>query len=578
MRRLPFLAFAIALWVFSASSLAQMNTEGDPKPSLEVQGAGNKLSSSFDAKFLPLGPSPGGKAPDQELSIESFAAMASSGTKVKRTFEGFGFDDNRTETGFLFIPPDPIGAAGKDRVIAVVNTMIEARSQTGSLLWRDSLRDFFAPLSPATFTFDPKIVYDHYTDRFVVVTLEVVFGSTGTPTNPGNQSRIFLAVSKNGRPRTATAADWRYLAIDAKTTIIFGFPGPTPFDTWADYPGFELDEEVVYVTANMFTHFGGGAGYGGVRLWIVHKSGFYDGGSAVVTKHNPYATGGIATTTMPTLIFGGKHGDDVAAGAGPGIGTYLVSYSGLSDGVDEFVQVVRVDNPTTTPTFTQEFVLLGNIETFTAPTDLPDAPQPFAPGCTAPIEVNDRRALDAVWRDDSLWMVMTIKPNFGPDINQTSAYWVRLDTSAVPGPITTADQGGIGGEDIAPGTFTYFPSVAVNRENTAGFGFSASAPTVFAGAYATGRSTGLAPGTVETSGLIKAGEACYFRTFGGTRNRWGDYSGISLDWANDKEFWAFNEFADTRGTPTGSPAQDGRWGTAWGRFKIPGNGDDDDDD
>ena len=563
MRRLLFLGFAIPLWVFSVPTLAQMNSEGDPKPSLEVQGAGNKLSSSFDAKLLPPGPSPGGQSPKHELSIESFAAMASSGITMTTTFEGFGFDDNRTETGFLFIPPDPMGAAGRDRVVAVVNTMIEARDKEGTLLWRDSLRDFFAPLSPTTPTFDPKIVYDHYADRFVVVTLEVVLGSTTAPTNPGNVSRILLAVSKRHNPATPTAAHWYYHAIDAKTTITFNAPGPTPFDTWADYPGFELDEEAVYVTANMFTHFGGGAGYGGVRLWIVHKAGFYSGGAAVATKHDPYAGGGIATTTMPALVFGDKHGDP---GAGPGIGTYLVSYSGLSDGVDEYVQVVRVDNPTTAPTFTQEFVLLGNIETsFPA---LPDAPQPFETGCTAPIEVNDRRALDAVWRDGSLWMVMTIRPNSGPDVNQTTAYWVRLDTSAVPGPITTADQGGIGGEDIAPGTFTYYPSVMVNRKGSAGFGFSASAPTVFAGAYATGRGSAALPGTVEPSALIKAGEACYFRMFSGTRNRWGDYSGIALDPADDKFFWAFNEFADTRGTPTNAGTQDGRWGTAWGKFKV----------
>ena len=36
MRRSLFLAFAIALWVFSSPSMAQMNTEGDPKPSLDA--------------------------------------------------------------------------------------------------------------------------------------------------------------------------------------------------------------------------------------------------------------------------------------------------------------------------------------------------------------------------------------------------------------------------------------------------------------------------------------------------------------------------------------------------------------
>jgi hypothetical protein len=78
---------------------------------------------------------------------------------ILNSFEGFNFDDNATETGFFFIPPDPIGAAGTDRVIAVVNVMIEAWDKTGTtLLFRDALRDFFTPLQPLTFTFDPKIV------------------------------------------------------------------------------------------------------------------------------------------------------------------------------------------------------------------------------------------------------------------------------------------------------------------------------------------------------------------------------------------------------------------------------------
>lgn len=91
------------------------------------------------------------------------------------SFLGFGFDDNPIEnSGFLSIPPDPIGAAGTDRVIAVVNTMIEARSKSGTLLWRDSLKDFFNTpvLGLGTRTFDPKVIWDHYENRFVVVTLE----------------------------------------------------------------------------------------------------------------------------------------------------------------------------------------------------------------------------------------------------------------------------------------------------------------------------------------------------------------------------------------------------------------------
>ena len=484
---------------------------------------------------------------------------------VDRTFEGFGFDDNATENaGFRFIPPDPIGAAGKSRVIAVVNTMIESRTKGGKLKWRDSLSDFFAPLTPTTFTFDPKIVYDQYADRFVVVTLEVVVGAA--PSGPGNISRILLAVSKNGTPKSPTAADWHFQDINAKG-LFLGF-----FDTFADYPGFEVDEEVVYVTANMFTFMPFGL-FGGSRLWIVDKGtagGFYDGGVSSVSIHDPYAETGIsnlAATTMPAQVFG-------AGGVGPGIGTFLVEHSGLSLAGDEFVNVIRVDDPLGTPAFTQEFINVGDIDDVAA--FLPDAPQS---GSGVGIEVNDRRALDAVWRNDQLYLTTTILPNSGPDAGETTAYWFQLDTSAVTSStspaflIALADQGDIGGEDLAAGTFTFFPAVAVNRDDEVKFGFSASAPTIFAGAFATGRQPADPPGTLRDSETIQAGRAPYKRFFGGTRNRWGDYSGIALDPTDQKKFWVFNEFADLPGSAgmgTFGP-EDGRWGTIWGRTKFNGS-------
>ena len=277
-----------------------------------------------------------GKSAKSSKSGKSGKGMSKKKRNVNRTFQGFGFDDNATENGgFRFIPPDPIGAAGKSWVIAVANTMIESRTKGGKLKWRDSLSDFFAPLTPATLTFDPKIVYDQ------------------------------------------------------------------------------------------------------------------------------------------------------------------------------------------------------------------------------------------------LYLTTTILPNAGPDLGQTTAHWFQLDTSGVTsstspaGLITLADQGNIGGEDLAPGTFTFFPAVAVNKNDEVMFGFSASAPTIFAGAYAARRSPADPPATVGATQTIQAGLGPYQRFFGGPRNRRGDYSGISVDPTDQKKFWVFNEFADTPGTPgTGTfGPEDGRWGTAWGRTK-----------
>lgn len=539
-----------------------------------VSGGGEASGLPRETRAPPPGPSAASRR--DRPPATPFGAVGS-------TFDGFGYDDNTVENGYRAIPPDPIGAAGPDRLLAVVNSMIEARNKSGSLLFRDGLSDFFAPsgCALAAGPFDPKVVYDHHAGRFLVVALERA--NAGVNPSAGNLSRILLAVSKTASPATATAADWWYHCIDGKISS-------AGLDHWADYPGFEVDEEAVYITANLFTFPGVASAYLGSRLWIVRKGtagGFYAGGAATVTLHNPYTLpSSIATTTMPAEVHG-------AGGIAPGVGTFLVSYSGLSDGVTEYVQVVRVDDPLGVsggPSFVgPDFVALGNIETLAA--GLPDAPQP---GSGQLIEVNDRRALDAVARGGALWLVTTINPD-GPALpglaDHTTAHWVRLSTSAVTssaspaGLLTLADQGSIVGEELAGpaggDVYTYFPSVAVNSFGTAAFGFSASGINVYAGAFATVRRAADPAGTTDPARTIRAGVDHYARTFDAppcdsppARNRWGDYSGISVDPANDRGFWVYNQFADLRGTPStggcnGRPdPEDGRWGTAWGLIGV----------
>ncbi|MGH7730380.1 MAG: hypothetical protein ACRENJ_03930, partial [Candidatus Eiseniibacteriota bacterium] len=505
---------------------------------------------------------------------------------VGPSFEGLGYDDNFTENGFRAIPPDPIGAAGTNRLVSVVNSMIEARDKSGTLIFQDALKDFYAPLGGCailTFPFDPKVVYDHYQDRFVVVALERA--NAGVNPSPDNLSRILVAVSKTSSPATATSADWWFRCIDSKVPV-------GGIEYWADYPGFELDEEAIYVTTNMFTFPGVTSGYAGSRLWIVHKGtagGFYAGGPATVTVHDPYVVpGGVATTTMPAEIHG-------AGGVAPGVGTFLVSYSGISDGTSEFVQVIRVDDPLGTiggPFFVgPDFVSVGDLETLTA--SLPDAPQP---GTAQRVEVNDRRALDAVCRGGTLWLTTTVVPDGAGQpalADHTTAWWIALDTGAVTssaspaGLITLDQQGGLAGEEIAGvaggPVYTFFPSVAVNAAGTAAFGFAACGTNVYAGAYATLRQAADPVGVTDPAATVEAGRDYYVRTFDAppcdaapARNRWGDYSGISVDPTDDEGFWVFNQFANVRGSPgtggcNGRPdPEDGRWGTAWALVGTPG--------
>lgn len=469
------------------------------------------------------------------------------------SFDSTTFDDNVTTTGgFIFIPADPSAAAGPNHLVSAVNVTLTFQQKNGTVDFRGSLASFFSVLSPLTFTFDPKVIFDQYAGRFIVLTLEQTDdGAGGSP----ETSKIFVAVSDDSDPN----GTWYETAIDARTMV-------GGFDHWADFPGLAVDRDALYITANLFRFSAGGGSYGGSRLWILPKGlgsgGLYDGGLVSVGSFDPYGGGGIAATTQPAHVFG-----DAPAGGG----TFLVSYSGFTEdgsgGSAEAVQVVRVSNPLGTPIFTQQFVDVGNLENLAAGLPLPGAPQS---GSADLLSTNDRRALDAAWYDGSLWMTATIAPKAGdPDAGEATAHWWRLDTSG-PGAITVADQGSVSGDDVASGTFTFFPSVAVNGAHEMALGFSGSASSLFGGSFYTDRLPADAPGTTSATSVLRSGVAFYERRLCGSRNRWGDYSSVSVD-PTDGCFWVFNKHAIARGDALDCNGdkvadEDGRWGTAAGKF------------
>ncbi len=55
----------------------------------------------------------------------------------------------------------------------------------------------------------------------------------------------------------------------------------------------------------------------------------------------------------------------------------------------------------------------------------------------------------------------TVNPPAGPDAGQATAHWYEIDTSILSA-LALTQQGDVGGEDIAPGTHTFFPSISVD--------------------------------------------------------------------------------------------------------------------
>ncbi len=476
----------------------------------------------------------------------------------------FNFDTNAALTaGSLFIPPDPHGAAGLDHLVVIGNVTIEWRPKVGinsTPQFQSSLKSFFAalpgsPPGPAagttlsTFTYDPKVIFDQYRGRFVAVALERWMTVLG---NPSNQSRILLAISKTSNPNDG----WWFHAIDSRLNI-------GGLDRWIDYPGLACDDKAVYVTGNMFS-FAASPVYGGTRVWIIRKTPAYDGpnNSAIATPYDPFTDPlAVGTTAQPAHMFGVLPN---GSGGRP-LGTFLVSYSGLNDNVNEYLQIVELTDPlggVGGPFFTLQQINMGDIEN--TGLGLPTAPQL---GSATTIATNDRRAQNAVWRDDNLYTCATYRAPAAPNLNQATARWWRLDTSVVVPALTIADAGNAGGEDISVGAYTFFPSVMVDCDGNMALNFALSGPTVYPGAYYATRLAGAPAGTLGPTCTLHAGTDWYYRVFTGTSNRWGDYSGISICPRGEADFWVVNEYAMTRGTITNG-TQDGRWQMVAGKFRV----------
>lgn len=443
------------------------------------------------------------------------------------SFDSLSFDDNQTLGGSLFIPPDTHTAAGPSHVINVTNVSLRIHNKTtGAAVFSSSLRNFFTQqgfTAPVNATFDPKVLYDEYAGRWLVVTLE----------KTASDSALFLAASATSDP----TGSWFLARIPAAQTINGG-------NCWFDYPGFAVGTDAVYLTGNYFRQ--DNNAFCGSRMVIVSKS-FYNGGTASAAIVDPYV-GAVATTHQPAHMYGTPP---------QGASTFLVAFSGLTGGggTESVAQIVRVSDPLGTPVFSSQVVGYGQLLTNITAT----APQS---GTATGIAVNDRRTLSAVWRNNNLYFTHSSRPPTGaPDAAENAAWWVRVNTSNL-GALTRADIGSIGGDQITTNAHTFFPAVAVNAAGDMAVGFTVTGSGIFPSSAYAWRAAGDAPGTTRAPQVLRAGTDFYIRTFGGSANRWGDYSGAAVD-PVDGCFWISNQHAITRGTVTGG---DGRWQVATARF------------
>lgn len=436
------------------------------------------------------------KVSPQELPnlIVPFDSIKRQSPKTNLLFPGLG--DNNTS-----IPPDLGGAVGRNHLMIALNTQVAFQDKVGTLLMPPiSLNTFWQ----TTGTFDPKVLYDPYYDRWIVTACANSFSPN---------SSLLIAVSTTDDPTGA----WVKYSIDVDNTN----------QDWFDYPSIGFSNDKIVVSGNMFSIAGGM--FSGTQTYVFLKTELYAG---IPLPTVGRISGGMGGTLVPAITYDDNLSD-----------MYLLQrWNGNAGGAGYLRQYILTGAIPPYTLTASGFVSIGQ----TWSSGNPGAPQL---GSVNTIANNDDRLQNVVYRNGSLWTTHGVGlPASVP--TRTAVQWWEIN----PTNRSVIQFGRI--DDNTNTTFYAFPSIAVNSCNDAFLGFSCFSGNKYASAAYAFRAGTDPLNTFNTPVISKQGLASYFKTFSGTTNRWGDYSSTTVD-PDDLSLWTLQQYAEQ---PVGGSS---RWGTEW---------------
>lgn len=418
------------------------------------------------------------------------------------------------------IPPDVQGVVGPNHVFTVLNSQYRYHNRTtGATLSTVTPTTFWSPTGK-TGIFDPNMVYDPYNNRWIFAIC--------ARTNP--DSFILIAVSQTNDPTGV----WNYYTFDVDANNV----------NWFDYPSLGFNKDWIVVGGNMFTN--AANAFAGVQIYAFDKATMYSGGTIDNTKSTLFATAGssIGATHTPAYTYDNTLNK-----------IYLLQNWSSAGATWRMWEITGTTHPLTMtslgfPTNNSAWSATGVL-----------AAQPTV-AASQYIDAGDTRMHNVVYRNGKLWGTQGIFLPSGASPTRASVQTWEINPTGltVNQSIRIDDNDG-----IAPQEFFYYPSIAVNANNDLLMGFAHSSVNHFAGGMYAYRKSTDAASTIRENVRFINGLATYYKTYSGTRNRWGDYTATVVDPVNDTDFWTLQEFASTNnGTYD-------RWSTQWAKVVPPVN-------
>lgn len=459
------------------------------------------------------------------------------------SFEGLTANDDQLTLGGRFAPPDTTSDVSNTQIVEAVNSVFRIFSKTGTPLTATiNFNTFFASVGGGSAAFsDPIILFDPLADRWLVMMWDT------------NNSDYYYGIS------TTNDATGSY--------YLYRFPTFTT--RLPDYPHIGVWPDGYYVTSNNFNTAGTAFLGGGMMIFQRDKMILGDP-TAIVILFEVATSGGLSPADI----------DGVAA---PPVGTPGFFMEFRADEYGDPADALRIFEGR--PNYTTPLS-----STLTQLADLPTAsfdPRTVSDFVSTRAEVEQAGAGEGLDSLSGRLMhrtayrtlaggVQSFALNFtvnasGVTPNSAITYqagprWMELRRSA-GGVFSIANQATFAPEAGNPngGRDTWMASAAQDGEGNFGLAYSVSKKAATSIVTTIGY-TGRLPG--DAANTFGQGEqllplANQVQT--GTSSRWGDYSSLSVDPADECTFWGANEYV---ANPAAGGFTSFNWSTRIFSFKV----------
>jgi uncharacterized membrane protein len=427
-----------------------------------------------------------------------------------------------------YAPPDTNGAAGATQYVQWVNVEFAVYNKSdGSLVYGPALGNSiwsgFGGSCQSKNSGDPIVEYDKQAGRWVM--MQPVFSSPYS---------ICVAVS--------TTSTWTKTGI---TWNRYQFNVPNNSTNFPDYPKLSVWPDGYYLSYNSFTN---GNSWAGPQACVMDRSAMLAGQAA--TMQCAASPGLYYDGLLPSDLDGDVPGVTGTTQAPPaGSPAYFV---GIYAGSNTELALFKFHVDWTTP----------SNSTFTGPTFVNIAA--FNEACnggTCIAQPNTSQKLDSLadrlmyrlaYRNFGDHESLVVSHSVDPGNGTSGIRWYEIRS---PGSSPFVYQQGTFAPDS---NYRWMPSIAMDKNGDIAVGYSESSSSVAPSIYYTGWQVGEPLGTLESEAPILQG--AFSQTSG--LSRWGDYSAMSVDPADDCTFWYTNEYLPYSGTFN--------WATQIASFAFPG--------